>query len=82
PVPPPGENKTTTAALVSYWYNQSTFVDGLSQETCRDLGHVQYGLAAMINAAETARVQGVDLFTLERDRIAAGLEYHADFIGG
>ena len=26
----------------------------MAQETRRDLGHVQYGLAAMTNAAETA----------------------------
>jgi hypothetical protein len=82
PVPPPGGNKTTQAALVSFWYNQATFIDGLCQETCRDLGHVQYGLAAMINAAETAHIQGVDLYGEQSKRITAGLELHAQYLNG
>jgi hypothetical protein len=82
PVPPPSGNKTSQAALVGFWYNQSTFVDGLSQETCRDLGHVQYGFAAMTNAAETARIQGVDLFQEQAARITAGYEFHAGFLNG
>jgi Alginate lyase len=82
PVPPPGGNKSNQAALVSYWYDQATFIDGLCQETCRDLGHVQYGLAAMINAAETAHIQGVDLYGDESKRIIAGLEFHAKYLNG
>jgi hypothetical protein len=81
PVPPPTGSKTGSA-LIAFWYNQSQFMDGLCQETCRDLGHVQYGLAAMINAAETARIQGVDLISAEQKRISAGLEFHAQFIDG
>jgi len=82
PVPPPGGNKNTQAALTTYWYDQTTFSDGLCQETCRDLGHVQYGLAAMINAAETARIQGVDLYGEQAKRITAGLELHAQYLNG
>jgi Alginate lyase len=82
PVPPPGGNKNSQSALVSYWYDQTTFIDGLCQETCRDLGHVQYGLAAMINAAETARIQGVDVYGEESTRITAGLELHAKYLNG
>jgi hypothetical protein len=59
---PPGGTKVDKTALTKLWYDQSRFVDGLAQETCRDFGHTQYGLAAMINAAETARQQGVDLY--------------------
>jgi hypothetical protein len=81
PVPPPTGNHSGSE-LVAYWYNQSKFVDGLSQETCRDLGHVQYGLAAMINAAETASIQGVDLIGEEQARISAALEFHAQYIDG
>lgn len=81
PVPPPTGSKTGSA-LTKYWYNQTTLVDGLCQETCRDLGHVQYGLAAMINAAETARIQGVDLYAEEQTRITAGLELHAKYLNG
>ena len=82
PVPPPGANKTTAAALVSYWQGQSKFVDGLCQETCRDLGHTQLGFAAMINAAETAKIQGVDLYGAESKRITAGYEFNAQYLAG
>jgi hypothetical protein len=78
PVAPPGGSSN----LTSFWYNQTTYMNGLAQETCRDLGHVQYGLAAMINAAETARIQGVDLFSEQAARIAAGMEFHANFLDG
>jgi hypothetical protein len=82
PVPPPTGDKNSKSALIGYWYNQSTFVDGLSQETCRDLGHVQYGLAAMTNAAETARIQGVDLYSAESARLTAAYELHAQYLDG
>jgi hypothetical protein len=65
--------------MASTW-NASKYYDGLCQETCRDLGHTQYGFAAMINVAETARIQGVDLYSLEAKRITAGLEVHAGYI--
>jgi len=65
--------------MASTW-NASKYYDGLCQETCRDLGHTQYGFAAIINVAETARIQGVDLYTLEAKRITAGLEVHAGYI--
>jgi hypothetical protein len=81
PVSPPGATKTG-AALVAYWYNQSTFVDGLMQETCRDYGHVTGGLAAMVNGAETARIQGVDLYGEQASRISAAMEFHAQYLDG
>lgn len=49
----------------SDWYNQaewSSNVNGICQETCRDLGHTQYGLKSTLNAAATAATQGVALF--------------------
>jgi len=81
PVSPPGSTKTGSA-LTTYWYNPGKFVDGLCQETCRDFGHVQLGLSAMINAAETARIQGVDLYAEQADRIAKGLEWNAQWLDG
>ena len=81
PVPPP-TNPKTGSALVTFWYDQSTYVDGLCQETCRDLGHVQYGLAAMINAAETALIQDVDLYGEQQARLVAALEFHANYLRG
>ena len=63
-------------------WSTTTFFQGLSQETCRDLGHVQYGFAAMINAAETGRIQGVDLYSEQAARIVAGLELNASYLNG
>jgi hypothetical protein len=81
PVPPPRGNKTGNA-LIGFWYNQTTFVNGLSQETCRDFSHTQYGLAGIINAAETAFIQGVDLYAEEAERLRQGLGFHAKYING
>ena len=81
PVPPPTGSKTG-AALVAFWYDQTKYVDGLCQETCRDLGHVQYGLAAMTNAAETATIQGTNLFAEEAKRLRLVYEFHAQFLNG
>jgi len=67
------------------WYGQETFnkaVEGISQETCRDMEHTQMGLAAALNAAETARIQGLDLFGEEAPRLVAGLEFHAKLLNG
>jgi hypothetical protein len=89
PVQPPHQT-LSTSALESFWYEPTAFVDGITQESCRDLtgsgtqgfGHAQYGVAAIINAAETARIQGVDLFSSEEKRIVAMLELHAKYLNG
>lgn len=82
PVPPPLGNKTTRELMVKYWYGQEKFVDGLGQETCRDFGHLQMGLAAMIDTAETALIHGIDLYGEEGKRITAAMEFHAGFLLG
>lgn len=64
------------------WLAPTMYVDGLCQETCRDLSHVQFGYAAMINGAETARIQGVDLYGDCQDRIVTGLELTASYLNG
>ena len=61
-------------------WNASNYFDGLCQETCRDLHHPQLGFAALINAAETARIQGVDLYSEQAPRIMAGLEVEAGYL--
>jgi hypothetical protein len=82
PVPPPGGNKTSQAQLVDFWSGQSMFVDGLSQETCRDFVHTQYGLASSLAVAETAYQQGVDLYSEQSERLRAAMEFHADYLLG
>jgi hypothetical protein len=41
---------------------------------------VQYGVGALINGAETARIQGVDLYGEEEARIVSGLELTATYL--
>jgi hypothetical protein len=79
PVPPPGTTIGTKERLIAYWQGQSTFVDGLAQETCRDFGHTGWGIAATVQTAETARLQGADLYGEQRDRLATALEFHARY---
>ncbi|WP_062379011.1 alginate lyase family protein [Pseudomonas abietaniphila] len=76
PVIPPDCAKTDEQ-LIAYWEGQKTFVDGHAQETCRDLEHTAYGLAAFINVAETAYLQGVDLYGEQSKRLRDGMEFHA-----
>eukprot|EP01052_Picozoa_sp_SAG31_P034788 SAG31_NODE_4112_length_3572_cov_25.724446_2_plen_349_part_00 len=65
----------------NYWHGQTVWVrDGLCQETCRDLGHVQLGYATLVNTAETAWQQGLDLYGEEQDRLIAGAELHSSLL--
>ena len=82
PHPSPGSNQDTKAEIITYWQGQTVFKDGLAQETCRDFGHTQFGIASTINTAETARLQGVDLYGEESKRLTAGLEFHAGYLNG
>ncbi|WP_202864605.1 alginate lyase family protein [Micromonospora endolithica] len=76
-VPPDGA--FTKQRLVEYWGGQTRLVDGMAQETCRDLLHTGWGLAAAAHVAETAWIQGVDLYAEARKRLIPALEFHADF---
>src|SRR5262249_49085139 len=65
------------------WGNKgltTPFVDGLLQESVRDSGHANMGLSSMVNAAETARQQGIDLYAEQAKRIMAALEFQAQFL--
>jgi hypothetical protein len=85
-------NKPTSGCGVDYWWGiaaASGLVDGTCQETCRDLEHVQYGLGAATNAAETAAIQGISGVDLYGDttvhagkRIFAAMEFHAALLAG
>ncbi|MEU9157092.1 alginate lyase family protein [Streptomyces sp. NPDC048417] len=73
----PSQNLDTTAKIVSYWQGQSTFVTGLTQETCRDFTHTGYGISSISHVAETSRIQGQDLYGTdvgERLRQALGFQ--------
>ena len=61
--------------LRKFWYSPSKWVDGLTQETCRDNGHhAQYGLGSALHAAEIAWHQGVDVYTENQRRYTAAME--------
>ena len=82
PNPDPHHTAWNKHQIESYWcyecnFTQTVFKPGMSQETCRDLGHTQMGFAAMWNVAETAHHQGVDLYGEELHRITTGMEFHA-----
>ncbi|MFI7409747.1 alginate lyase family protein [Streptomyces sp. NPDC049627] len=73
----PSQHLDTREKIVNYWQGQSTFVTGLTQETCRDLTHTGYGISAISHVAETSRIQGQDLYGTdvgERLRHALGFQ--------
>ncbi|MDX3188127.1 alginate lyase family protein [Streptomyces sp. MN03-5084-2B] len=61
----PGSGLSSRDQIVGYWQGQSTFVDGLTQETCRDFTHTGYGIAAIADVAETLRIQGEDVYATD-----------------
>jgi len=94
PVAPPGGVYNDPAKLKCRWLASRTitttcavppnfrYLNGQSEETCRDISHTILGLEAMANAAETASLQhftGVDLYGEQRTRIVAGYEFNARY---
>ncbi|MCM2411610.1 alginate lyase family protein [Streptomyces sp. RKAG290] len=75
----PGSGLDTRDKIINYWQGQSTFMDGLSQETCRDLTHTGYGLSAISHIAETSRIQGQDLYPEIAERLRQALGLHAKY---
>ena len=65
------------------WGNKgkkTELVDGLLQESMRDAHHANMAFASMVNAAETARQQGLDLYAEQGARIMAAMEFQAQFL--
>ncbi|MET9662301.1 alginate lyase family protein [Streptomyces sp. NPDC006510] len=79
PMTAPGSGLDTPDEIIKYWQGQSTFMDGLSQETCRDLGHTGLGLSAISHIAETSRIQGQDLYPEIAERLRHALGLHAKY---
>ncbi|MGW5666815.1 alginate lyase family protein [Micromonospora sp. NPDC003776] len=78
PKSPPGE-ALSRQQVIEYWGGQTRFVDGFAQETCRDFLHTGWGLLAAAHVAETAWIQGLDLYAEARDRLTRALELHAGY---
>lgn len=79
PAGPPRTGIDSADKVKAYWFGQGTYVDGVAQETCRNLMHVGYSLAASGHIAETAWHQGVDLYGEQGERLKAALEFHARY---
>ena len=82
PTPIPPDPSVPASSLASFWYGQTTYMDGLCQETCRDLRHVQHGFGGLIQTAEIAWHQGVDLYSERGNRLLTGLEFYAKYVLG
>ncbi|RLS47758.1 MAG: hypothetical protein DWH84_00090 [Planctomycetota bacterium] len=64
--------------LDRFWSNPASWVNGLTQESCRDGNHhSQYAMASAFHAAEVAWNQGVDVYAENRERYTATLELMA-----
>jgi hypothetical protein len=79
PVPQTPSDGYRAEWLPNLWRTTS-YIDGLQQETLRDLAHMTMGIGAMANTAEIAYLQGVDLYGEQATRITTGLETNAGFV--
>ena len=73
------DNLTSLPAIREYWYNMTTFtINGVAEETCRDLNHTGYGFDSISHVAETSRIQGRDLWIEDTgERLRYAYELHA-----
>ncbi len=69
--------KTQDTDFENEWYRPGVYPNGLSAETCRDLGHSEMGFAAAINVAEIAWHQGIDLYSMQSKRMTVYMEFDA-----
>ena len=64
--------------VAQFWFNPLRWVDGLTQETCRDYGHhQQFGMGSALHVMESAWHQGVDIYTPNQERMVAAMELQA-----
>ncbi|MFE9220229.1 alginate lyase family protein [Streptomyces lavendulae] len=72
------------ARIMQYWHHPVRLENGVSQETCRDFGHVGYGIDSISHIAETARIQGDDLYADPdfKDRLRHALGLHCAYANG
>lgn len=67
------------AEINANWRSPTKYINGLGKETCRDIGHNYMGFGGIANVAETARIQGIDLYAEQKDRIIAAYELNAGY---
>ncbi len=59
------------------WESATRYITGMAQETCRDFVHTGYSIASMSHIAETALMQGTDLYPQVGERLRQVLGWHA-----
>ena len=73
----------TDAEVNKQWNSPYRYIEGMNIESCRDFAHTAYGLAATINVAETALLQGIDLYRDEETqamaRMMQTMEFHSRY---
>jgi len=83
--PTDGDHPVPAPRGTAIWPHQTVFNmsdNGMPQEACRDFGHTSYGIAATMDAAETARIQGLRLYESQEKRLIAGMEFTAYYLLG
>ncbi len=73
----PSQNLNTREKIIAYWQGQDTFVNGLTQETCRDFTHTGYGISSISHVLETSRIQGIDLYPEFGERLRHALGFQS-----
>jgi hypothetical protein len=83
PVPPPGvswvNTNVTPNNMNTYWHFPGGYESGLEVETCRDINHATMGMNGMVSIAQTALIQGLDLFSEQEQRIVTSYEFNARY---
>ncbi len=64
------------------YLNKAPYMNGETNETCRDLNHTKLGVIGLLNAAEVAWNQGVDVWKNHASRISTMAEFHAGIMMG
>ena len=72
-----GQRPRHPRARSSLLAGPDTFVNGLTQETCRDFTHTGYGISAISHVAETSRIQGSDLYPEIGERLRHALGFQS-----
>lgn len=82
PINSPEVTSGQTASIWRSSASSTSYVDGMSMETCRDMNHMKLGIVSIFNGAEIAWSQGVDLFSVHKERMKDCLEFHGNWFLG
>lgn len=78
-------NQTIFDSGKDYWLwliKRVVYPSGQLGEICRDCAHAEMGLIGLIDGAEIAWQQGIDLYGAENSRLSLGMEWYAKTLLG